>query len=185
MIPKFRRFIYLLDRFEEIRISSFLALAAIISFTQVVLRYLFSASITWAAEASTFLLIWTALIGASYGVRKKIHIGVDTFINLLPDRWYRLSVIAAPVISLVYTVALAWLGIFFIRFMIMIGQVSPDLEWPMWVVFLVVPLSGAMMTIRFVQQLAQYMKCPPKRTERPIIGELPSMTNYSKKPEEN
>lgn len=170
----------MLDRFEEVLMATFLALATLISFTQVVLRYLFSSSITWAAEATTFLLIWTALIGASYGVRKKIHIGVDTFINLLPDSWYRMALIASSFISLLYTVSLTWLGFLFVRFMMTIGQVSPDLEWPMWAIFIAVPLCNAMMTIRFIQQAFRNFKNPPDRKNA-----VQPMINAPLEPQEN
>ncbi len=170
----------MLDRFEEVLMATFLALATLISFTQVVLRYLFSSSITWASEISTFLLIWTAFIGASYGVRKKVHIGVDTFINLLPDSWYRAALIASSFISLAYTISLTWLGFLFVRFMITIGQVSPDLEWPLWAIFIVVPLCNAMMTIRFIQQAFHDFKQTPDRKSG-----MPSMMNSSLKQSES
>jgi len=163
----------MLDRFEELLISSFLALATLISFLQVVLRYVFSSSITWAAEATTFLLIWTALIGASYGVRKNLHIGVDTFINLLPDRFYRVALLASSALCLIYTVTLSWLGIGFIRFMKTIGQLSPDLAWPMWIPFLAVPLGSLLMTLRFAQEAYACLRGPLHKKDVLDLADIP------------
>lgn len=164
-----------LDRFEETVISIFIGLATVISFTQVLLRYLFSSSITWATEATTFLLIWTALIGASYCVRRKMHIGVDTFVNLLPERFYGLVMVAVSFISVIYTVTLALLGVEFIRFLRMIGQVSPDLEWPMWGLFLVVPLGSLLMTAGFLRQAYIDIVTRPEKKKVGDIADIPPM----------
>jgi C4-dicarboxylate transporter DctQ subunit len=38
------------------------------------------------------------------------------------------------------------------------GQVSPDLEWPMWVVYLCIPLGSALMCYRFLQVMARFVR---------------------------
>jgi len=38
------------------------------------------------------------------------------------------------------------------------GQVSPDLEWPMWTVYLCIPLGSSLMCYRFLQVLAHFVK---------------------------
>jgi C4-dicarboxylate transporter DctQ subunit len=37
------------------------------------------------------------------------------------------------------------------------GQVSPDLEWPRWVVYLCIPLGSGLMCYRFLQALTRYL----------------------------
>jgi len=165
----------LFDRFEEIVIAVFLALATLISFLQVILRYGFSFSLTWASEATTYLLIWTALIGASYGVRKRVHIGVDTVVNMLPQKWYFISVMAASFISLIYTIGITALGAGLISFILSIGIVSPDLELPMWIVYMAVPIGNGLMTVRFVQQIARDIKNPPRKKSRKEMEEIPPL----------
>ncbi len=104
-----------------------------------------------------------------------MHIGVDTFINMLPDRLYRYSLLLSILVSIVYTAGLCWFGILFVGFLIDIGQLSPDLEWPIWTVFIIVPLSNAMMTVRFVQQFIAEMQNSSLKRGRSESGEMPPL----------
>ena len=46
--------------------------------------YVFNDNILWALEATVFLFAWLVLLGASYGVKKTLHIGVDVVIKAVP-----------------------------------------------------------------------------------------------------
>jgi C4-dicarboxylate transporter DctQ subunit len=37
-------------------------------------------------------------------------------------------------------------------------SISPDLEWPMWIIYLAVPLGSYLMCFRFLQVLVQFIK---------------------------
>ena len=60
-----------------------LAFMTIITFVQVVLRYVFGTGLVWSLEATTYTFAWLVLIGMSYGVRTRAHIAVDLFSNRL------------------------------------------------------------------------------------------------------
>ena len=53
-----------------------------ICFAQVIARYIFNSSFTWAEEISIVILLWAAWIGASLGVKDNLHLRV----SLLEDR---------------------------------------------------------------------------------------------------
>ena len=44
---------------------------------------------SWAQELCIYMFIWMAKIGAAYGVRTGIHVGVDVLINALSAPWRR------------------------------------------------------------------------------------------------
>lgn len=71
-------------KFEAFVIGFALALATILTFIEVVLRYVFGASLGFTHELVVYLLIITGLIGAAYGVQRKVHIGVDLLIQQFP-----------------------------------------------------------------------------------------------------
>lgn len=73
-----------IDNLEEGFIAVTLGLMTIITFANVVARYLFNSNILWALETTVFLFAWLVLIGASYGVKKNFHIGVDVIVGLFP-----------------------------------------------------------------------------------------------------
>ena len=163
-----------LDHLEEWLVASFMALATGVIFISVVYRY--SADIpwiwnytrhidlTWAQELCIYLFIWMAKFGAAYGVRTGIHVGVDVLVRLLspPKRrfWITFDLLAGAF----FTGVIAVLGGMFVFRMFGTGQVSPDLELPMWVVYLAVPLGSSLMCYRFLQVAWRFRRS----------GELPS-----------
>ena len=90
----------LLHRLEETILALIMAAMTILTFVQVVLRYGFNSGLLWALEANFYLFGWLVLLGISYGVRVKAHIGVDAIVRLLPrpaQRWVGLLVVALAI----------------------------------------------------------------------------------------
>jgi C4-dicarboxylate transporter DctQ subunit len=148
----------LLNHLEEWLISSFMATATLVAFTAVALRYTTGGGISWAQELTIYLFIWMAKFGAAYGVRTGIHIGVDFVVNAARPSIKRLLVIAAMLLGVIFTGVIAFFGARWVVFIYGTGQVSPDLEWPMWVIYLAIPLGSGLMCYRFIQALALFLK---------------------------
>ncbi len=62
---------------EETLITVFLLLMTVITFANVVARYVFNDNILWALETTVFLFAWMVLLGACYAVKMSLHLGVD------------------------------------------------------------------------------------------------------------
>ena len=69
---------------EEALIALILGVMTIITFTNVILRYVFQTGLSWGLEATSFLFAWLVLLGMSYAVKVTGHLGVDAVINILP-----------------------------------------------------------------------------------------------------
>jgi C4-dicarboxylate transporter DctQ subunit len=158
----------ILDRFEEILISFFMALSTVLIFLSVLYRYTSDIpwiwyftqriSFTWAQELSIYLLIWMAKFGAAYGVRVGAHIGVDVLVRKLPENWRHRFEVFGCLAGAFFTFVIAFLGSKFVIFIYSTGQRSPDLELPMWIVYLAIPAASWLMCYRFLQMAHYYRK---------------------------
>jgi len=148
----------LLDHLEEWLIASFMAIATLITFIAVVLRYTTGAGIPWAQELTIYMFIWMAKFGAAYGVRTGIHVGVDVLVRKLRPSRQRFFVMLGLLMGAFFTAVVALLGVKFVLFMHDAGQTSPDLDWPMWIIYLGVPLGSSLMCYRFLQVLVRFVK---------------------------
>ncbi|MCY4550063.1 MAG: TRAP transporter small permease [Defluviicoccus sp.] len=81
--PSESGFAQLFDRIEETLIAVFLGLMTVITFANVVARYVFNDNLLWALEATVFLFAWLVLLGASYAVKQSLHLGIDLLVNAL------------------------------------------------------------------------------------------------------
>ena len=68
------------DKLEENLIALFLGLMTLITFANVIARYVFNDNILWALEATVYLFAWMVLLGASYCVKITAHLGVDALL---------------------------------------------------------------------------------------------------------
>lgn len=99
------------DRLEETLIAALLGLMTLITFANVVTRYVFNSNILWALELTVFLFAWLVLLGASYAVKKGIHLGVDAIINMVSRPTRRILGLIAVAVCVVFSFLLlkgAW-----------------------------------------------------------------------------
>ena len=100
-----------INEIEETLIALILGLMTIITFANVIARYVFNSNILWALETTVFLFAWLVLLGASYCVKTRAHLGVDVILNLVSPGIRRLLTLLAVAACLAFSVLLligAW-----------------------------------------------------------------------------
>jgi C4-dicarboxylate transporter DctQ subunit len=178
----------LLDRLEEVLIATLIAVATVLIFLSVTHRFAigFAADLvafarsnempalmdfarsafkainalkmTWAQEACIYLFVWMAKFGAAYGVRTGIHVGVDILAERLEGTARKTITTIAMSGGVIFTAIITVIGTDFVWHVRAGGQTSPDLEMPMWIIYLAVPLGSALMCFRFVQALVKFLR---------------------------
>lgn len=143
----------LIDRAEEGLIAFLLTVMTLISFTQVVARYVFNYSFVWALEVVTFLFAWLIFLGMSYGVRVGGHIGVDALVKSLPPAKARAVGVVATLLCMLYAAIVFVGGWIYVDKMVEIGIMAQDIPIPQWVPRLVLPIGFGLLFIRFAQVL--------------------------------
>ncbi|KRS15903.1 TRAP transporter small permease [Roseovarius indicus] len=71
------------DTIEETVIATLLGAMTVVTFSNVIARYVFNSNILWALELTVFMFGWLVLLGASYAVKKQSHLGVDAIVNIV------------------------------------------------------------------------------------------------------
>jgi len=72
-----------INELEETLIALLLGLMTLITFANVIARYVFNSNILWALELTVFLFAWLVLLGVSYCVKTTAHLGVDVVLNIV------------------------------------------------------------------------------------------------------
>jgi TRAP-type C4-dicarboxylate transport system permease small subunit len=175
----------ILDRLEEWIICVLMAAATCITFVAVVHRYgasnsvvlatwanahgltwlgdaaddvylsLTSINLSWAQELATYMFVWMAKFGAALGVRTGIHVGVDVFVKRLSPEFRKPVIMFALACGALFTGVIGTLGAIYV-YDLDGDQVSPELEWPSWIIYLCIPLGSYLMCYRFLQVMWRY-----------------------------
>ncbi len=171
----------ILNRLEETLVAALMALATILIFVAVTHRYGTDLSIklskwaaahgldtlaavekaiflwfsswdlSWAQELCIFMFVWMAKFGAAYGVRTGVHVGVDVVVNSLDIPSKKRVILFGLFCGAFFTFVVGSFGARFVTHMFETGQRSYDLEAPMWIVYLAIPLGSYLMCFRFLQ----------------------------------
>lgn len=139
------------DHLEEGLIALLLSSMTLLTFVQVVLRYVFNSGITWALEATTYLFGWLIFFGIGYGVKIGSHIGVDIAVRALPHGIRRAVGLMAVLLSMSYAAIVFYGGYNYVATMYTLGVEAEDIEIQRWVLLLILPIGLAMMFFRLAQ----------------------------------
>ena len=99
------------DKIEETVIAVLLGAMTLVTFANVIARFVFNSNILWALELTVFMFGWLVLLGASYAVKKHAHLGVDAIINMVPPPVRRAMALFSVACCLVFSLLLlkgAW-----------------------------------------------------------------------------
>ncbi|WP_095589560.1 TRAP transporter small permease [Actibacterium ureilyticum] len=100
--PELSGFARIVNEIEENAIALILGLMVVVTFVNVVLRYVFSSSLIWGQELTLVLFAWLVVFGVSYGFKVTAHLGVDAILNLLSQRGQRTLGLIAALCCLAY-----------------------------------------------------------------------------------
>ncbi len=163
----------IIDEIEETLIAVILGLMTLITFANVIARYVFNSNILWALETTVFLFAWLVLLGVSYCVKKNAHLGVDVVVVSLPSGLRRIVTLLAVAGCLVYAILLTigsweyWLPFFGERAWYETDDIPmPEfLQWmapllnegerwsklPRFIPYFALPIGMTLLTFRFLQ----------------------------------
>ncbi len=141
----------LTDRIEEGVIGAILAAMTIITFIQVILRYVFNTGLVWALEATIYMFGWMLLFGMSYGIKKGSHIGVDVLVQQLRAEPKRIVGLIACVLSIVYGLIMLIGSYNYVDTMMTLGVEAEDVAIERWILLLPLPVGFALLIYRVAQ----------------------------------
>lgn len=122
-----------------------LGVMAVLVIGNVISRYAFSHSFTWVEEATRYMMIWAAFLGAGPALRVGGHIAIDTLQASVPVAIARLLRVVIVAIVAATLVTMVWLGIEYVDFAWY--QESPVLGWSLGKVYMALPVGAALMLV--------------------------------------
>ncbi len=138
-------------RVEEGLIALILGVMTVLTFTQVVLRYVFNSGIIWQLEANYYLFGLLVMVGISYCVRVRAHIGVDAAVKLLPPGGRRAVGFFVLLLALLYTSLMLYGSVEYIKRLFIINVEAEDLPIATWILGLSLPIGFTMLMIRLLE----------------------------------
>lgn len=113
---------------------------------QVVTRFILRNPSSYTEELAGFLLIWIGILGASYALYTRSHLGIDVLTHKLKGvKRQTVEIIVYSIVLLFALFVMVIGGLRLVRLTFALNQISAAMGIPIGYVYLVLPISGILM----------------------------------------
>ncbi|MGH9339652.1 MAG: TRAP transporter small permease [Acidobacteriota bacterium] len=147
------------DRMLERIIIGLMGLSVLNVLWQVTTRSILRDPSSYTEELARFLLIWLSLLGAAYAVSKKVHLSIDLFTarwegkkRLYSEIFIEASIFLFALLVMIFG------GLRLVSITLALQQISAALQIQLGYVYLVVPLSGLLITFYSAAFIVEHVK---------------------------
>jgi TRAP-type C4-dicarboxylate transport system permease small subunit len=145
-----------LERWLGPLLAALLAFITLGVFIQVVMRYLFAQSFLWGEELSLFAFIWCVYLGTAISSWRRTHFAFDLFSEVLTGRAAGVQRLVVDACVLAVTLVMVVEGWKFSQ--LSLARMSPALGITLFVPTMAIPLSGALMLVVSLRDIARDLR---------------------------
>jgi len=129
---------------------------------QIFTRFILQDSSSWTEEMARFLLIWIGLLGASYALQTRAHLGIDILTyKLTGKKKQTVEVLIYTLVALFALFIMVIGGFKLMNLTFQLNQTSASIGIKMGYVYLVLPLSGILMILYSIAFITQALTSKP------------------------
>ena len=132
-----------IDKYLSVLLIVLMTLMTLDVLWGVFTRYVYGNQADWSEELAKFLLIWVGLLGAAYASGQKLHLTIDLVTDSLSPQGQKRLLYFINVLAIIFAFSVLIVGggnLIYITNIL--GQTSPALQLPMYLVYMAIPISG-------------------------------------------
>ncbi|MFV0363801.1 MAG: TRAP transporter small permease [Suipraeoptans sp.] len=162
----------ILNKIEEIIAGTCLIIMTILTFANVVSRYLFSASFSFSEEITTYLFVLLSLMGTAIAAKRGAHLGLSIITDAVGPKTEKILRLIGYGVSTIFCGAIFYYGILMVANQRMLGQVTAGMQWSEWIFGSFVPIGAFFATMRFLQVFIIEIKTKPEIKDKKMQEEV-------------
>lgn len=167
-----KKFFLAVKKIEEILLVILMIVMCTIVFIATVARFTNLFIISWAEELARYCMIWIIFLGIGVAAIDGEHFSVEALDLFVPKKVMKVIRGICAVIVLVFSLFAGYYGVKILAFQISGGQITPSLNWPMWLMYLAIPLGLVIMAVCYVYHTyTQITGKEDKKDEKELIEE--------------
>ncbi len=136
-----------IEKTEEVLCVIMLMLMCLFIFLGTVSRFTGMFIISWAEELSRYCMIWSVFLGIGVAACRGQHFMVNAIGLFCPSSVVRISQILCAFLVAAFSLLCVIYGFDVLLWQINANQITATLHWPMWLMYLSIPLGLALMAI--------------------------------------
>lgn len=140
-----------LNTFEDSFCAIILLIMLILTFINVIARYIILASMPFVEELTCVGLMILSILGAATAAKRQAHLGLSVITDLLPHTAQRVIALICDLLSAAFCAAIVYFGYLMVQNQLSNNILSMGMSWPVWLYGIWLPIGGAVLFIREVQ----------------------------------
>lgn len=146
--------IHILHRIENAVLVFLLLAMILLAGFDILARTLWGSGVLWIPPLLRVLVLWLGLLGALYATRTREHIAIDVLSRWVGERSKHIIGIVTSVFAAIVSGLIAWHSHIFVSFAYEMNDIAFN-QIPAWLLQSIIPISFALMTLRFIVQAGQ------------------------------
>ncbi|MBS6396437.1 MAG: TRAP transporter small permease [Clostridiales bacterium] len=138
-----------LKKAEEILMVILMIIMCVIIFVATVARFTNLFIISWAEELARYCMIWIIFLGVGVAAQNGEHFCVEALNLFLPKKVLNAISVLNAVLVMGFNFVAAYFGITIVQRQMAGGQITPSLNWPMWIIYLAIPVGLVLMAVSY------------------------------------
>ncbi len=147
----------ILDYIEESLVGVCLVVMTALTFVNVVARYVFSASLSFSEEITTYLFVLLSLLGSAIAAKRGAHLGLPHSRDRVGPKAGRVLGIISMPFATAFSAIICYFGFFMALNQFNKGQLTAGTQLPEWIFGSFVPIGALFVTIRFGENLIRLL----------------------------
>ncbi len=149
---------FLDDKFEMAICVVLMSAMSLLLFVQVIMRYVVGQSLSWSEELARYIFIWLIYLGISYGAKIMKHIKIEAALGVFPEKLRPYVVILGDCIFLCFALYICYLGYNMVHRQMRLGQTSPAMGMPMWILYAAPMVGFGLTAVRQAQTIVHRVR---------------------------
>ncbi|NEU32631.1 TRAP transporter small permease [bacterium LRH843] len=145
-----------IEKFLKYTVVISLFVMTIVTFSQIVLRYVFKAPTIWSEEVARYLYIWLVLLASAVAVRSNRHIRIDFLVNKFKPKTKFVIETIGLVLILIFLVVLLREGISIVQGTT--NAKSQGIGIKMSYAYLAIPAGASLMILFTIEMMVKHVK---------------------------
>lgn len=148
----------ILYEIEDNFCAGILLCMTILTFINVIARYLFQASMPFVEELTCLGLVILSIVGAAVAAKRGAHLGLSVLTDLLPVRVQKYIAVTANVLGIILGGIILYFGYLMSLREYRLNLLTAGMQWPEWIFGMSVPFGGLFLIIRYALMTYEAIK---------------------------
>jgi len=154
----FKKIYNVLSRICEPIACTCFALVVLVTFANVIFRYVFDNPLPWIEEFSYILYTYMVFFGLSLTHKRGSAVGVDIVVSLMPPKGQRIMNIISHILTIIIWIVLIVLGVKLATSKSTAFSVTPYLRMPYKYLYWFFPISGFFCEVELINRLVKLLR---------------------------